>query len=119
VTSKAEMGLEYEHVFDQVMGVFGRVRGPFSMLLHSPEPTERLLPMVPFAREICAVDLKLLQIAILAAVREREANYVWAAQVDVARRVGLRELVIDLLRAKGDPSDLPRRSETSCFTCAS
>jgi 4-carboxymuconolactone decarboxylase len=107
VTGKAEMGSEYEHVFDQVMGVFGRVRGPFSMLLHSPELTERLLPMVPFAREICAVDPKLRQIAILAAVRERDANYVWAAQVDVARRVGLREPVIDLLRAKGDPSDLP------------
>ena len=40
-------------------------------------------------------------------MRERDANYVWAAQVDVARRVGLREPVIDLLRAKGDPSDLP------------
>jgi 4-carboxymuconolactone decarboxylase len=107
VTSKAEMESEYEHVFDQVMGVFGRVRGPFSMLLHSPKLTERLLPMVPFAREICTVDPKLRQIAILTAVRERDANYVWAAQVDVARRVGLRELVIDLLRTKGDPLDLP------------
>jgi 4-carboxymuconolactone decarboxylase len=107
VTSKTEMNLEYEHVFDQVMDVFGRIRGPFSMLLHSPQLTERLLPMVPFVREICAVDPKLRQIAILTAVRERDANYVWAAQVDVARRVGLREPVIDLLRAKGDPSDLP------------
>jgi hypothetical protein len=67
VTSKAEMGSEYGHVFDQVMGVFGRVRGPFSMLLHSPELTERLLPVVPFAREICVVDPKLRQIAVLTA----------------------------------------------------
>jgi 4-carboxymuconolactone decarboxylase len=107
VTSKTEMEAEYEYVFGQVMGVFGRVRGPFSMLLHSPELTERLLPMVPFAREICVVDPKLRQIAVLTAVRERDANYVWAAQVDVARRVGLREPVIDLLRAKGDPLELP------------
>jgi 4-carboxymuconolactone decarboxylase len=87
VTNKAEMEPGYEHVFDQVMGVFGRVRGPFSMLLHSPKLTERFLPMVPFAREICVVDPKLRQIAILTAVRERDANYVWAAQVDVARRL--------------------------------
>jgi hypothetical protein len=59
VTSKTEMESEYDHVFGQVMGVFGRVRGPFSMLLHSPELTERLLPMVPFPREICVVDSKL------------------------------------------------------------
>ena len=46
-------------------------------------------------------------IAALTAARERQAAYVWAAQVDVARRVGLREAVIDLLREKGDPAGLP------------
>jgi 4-carboxymuconolactone decarboxylase len=107
ITNKANMAPGQEHVFDQVMEVFGRVRGPFSMLLNSPKLAERLLPMVPFAREICIIDPPLRQIAILSAVRERDANYVWSAQVDVARRVGLREPVIDLLRAKGDPSDLP------------
>lgn len=90
VTSKDEMESEYEHAFDQVMAVFGRIRGPFSMLLHSPKLTERLLPMVPFAREICAVDPKLRQIAILTAVRERAANYVWAAQVDASARTSDR-----------------------------
>jgi 4-carboxymuconolactone decarboxylase len=107
VTSKAEMAPEHQHVFDQVMGVFGRIRGPFSMLLYSPELTERLLPMVPFAHDGTIVDPKLRQIAVLSAVRERDADYVWAAQVALARRVGLREPVIDLLRAKGDPSGLP------------
>ena len=107
VTSKAEMPAGQQYVFDQVMDVFGRIRGPFSMLLHSPKLTERLLPMVPFGREGTVIDPKLRLIAILTAVREREAEYVWAAQVDVARRVGLPEPVIDLLRAKGDPADLP------------
>ena len=89
------------------------------MLLHSPKLAERLLPMVPFAREICIIDPGLRQIAILTAVRERDANYVWAAQVDVARRVGLREPVIDLLRGKGDPSDLPPEERDIVLTCAS
>src|SRR5690348_18327669 len=106
VTGKEAMAPEQQHVFDQVMGVFGRIRGPFSMLLHSPKLAETLLPMVPFAREGTIIDPKLRQIAVLTAVRERDANYVWAAQVDVARRVGLREAVIDLLRAKGDPASL-------------
>jgi len=106
VAAKTDMAPENQHVFDQVMGVFGRVRGPFSVLLHSPKLAERLLPMVPFAREGLIVEPQLRQVAILTAVRERDANYVWAAQVDVARRAGLREEVIDLLRAKGDPADL-------------
>jgi 4-carboxymuconolactone decarboxylase len=107
IVAKTDLPPEQQHVFDQVMGVFGRVRGPFSMLLHSPKLAERLLPMVPFAREGMIVMPQLRQVAVLAAVRERDANYVWAAQVDASRRVGLREEVIDLLRTKGDPAALP------------
>jgi 4-carboxymuconolactone decarboxylase len=87
--------------------VFGNVRGPFSMLLHSPTLAERLLPLVTFFRDQSVVEGKLRSIAILTAVREREAAYVWSAQVAAARRNGLRDEVIDLLRAKGDPDPLP------------
>ena len=81
--------------------------GPFSMLLHSPKLAERLLPLVKFFRDESVVEAPLRSIAILTAVREREAAYVWAAQVGAARRNGLREAVIDLIRAKGDPASLP------------
>jgi 4-carboxymuconolactone decarboxylase len=89
-----------------VLEVFGRVRGPFSVLLHSPKLAERLLPLVTFNRIDSIVEPQLRSIAALTAARERDAAYVWAAQVDVARRVGLREAVIDLLRAQGDPAGL-------------
>ena len=45
-------------------------------------------------------------LAILVAVREREGEYVWAAQVGAARRAGVREEAIDLIRTKGDPAKL-------------
>jgi 4-carboxymuconolactone decarboxylase len=106
IAAKTDMAPGDQYVFDQVMGVFGRVRGPFGMLLHSPKLAERLLPMVPFAREGTLLDPQHRQIAVLAMVREKDANYVWAAQVDASRRAGLREEAIDLLRAKGDPSGL-------------
>jgi 4-carboxymuconolactone decarboxylase len=106
ITGKDDLAPEHQYVVDQVMGVFGRIRGPFSMLLHSPKLAERLLPMVPFAREGSIVEPQLRQVAVLTAVRERDANYVWAAQVDASRRIGLREAVIELLRAKGDPASL-------------
>jgi 4-carboxymuconolactone decarboxylase len=107
ITGKSDVPAEHHAVVDGVMKVFGNVRGPFSMLLHSPKLAERLLPLVTFFRDESVVDAKLRSIAILSAVREREAAYVWAAQVGAARRNGLREEVIDLLRAKGDPGKLP------------
>jgi 4-carboxymuconolactone decarboxylase len=107
VSDKSGVAPEHHAVVDAVQKVFGNVRGPFSMLLHSPKLAENVLPLVTFFRDQSVVDAKLRSIAILTAVREREAAYVWAAQVGAARRNGLREDVIDLLRAKGDPGKLP------------
>lgn len=107
VTGKADVAPEYHYVVDQVVSVFGNVRGPFSVLLHSPKLAEKLLKLVTFNRDESVVPGHLRSLAILAAVREKEAAYVWAAQVGAARRAGVPEATIDLLRAKGDPSGLP------------
>ena len=107
VTGKSDVPAEHHKVVDAVVEVFGGVRGPFSMLLHSPKLAERVLGLVKFFRDESVVEGRLRSVAILAAVREREAAYVWAAQVGAARRAGVREEVIDLLRAKGDPASLP------------
>jgi 4-carboxymuconolactone decarboxylase len=107
VSDKSSVKPQHHPVVDEVQKIFGNVRGPFSMLLHSPPLAEKLLPLVLFFREESVVDAKLRSVAILSAVREREAKYVWSAQVGAARRNGLREEVIDLIRAKGDPGKLP------------
>jgi 4-carboxymuconolactone decarboxylase len=107
VTGKSDVPAEYHTVVDDVMKVFGGVRGPFSIMLHSPKLAERVLPLVTFFREGSVVEPKLRSHAILAAVREREAAYVWSARVGAARRAGVPEATIDLLRTKGDPSSLP------------
>jgi 4-carboxymuconolactone decarboxylase len=106
ITGKSDLPPEHHAVVDSVLSVFGGVRGPFSMLLHSPALAERMLGLVTFFRDESVVAPALRSVGILSAVREREAAYVWAAQVAAARRNGLREEVIDVIRAKGDPSAL-------------
>src|SRR6266480_6582028 len=106
ITGKADVPAQSHDVVDDVVGVFGQIRGPFSMLLHSPPLAERMLSFVKFNRGGTVVEPKLLSHAILASVRERDANYVWAAQVGAARRAGVPEATIDMLRAKGDPAPL-------------
>ena len=107
IADKSSVAPAHHHVVDAVQKVFGNVRGPFSMLLHSPKLAERLLGMVTFFRDESVVDPKLRSVGILSAVREREAAYVWAAQVGAARRNGLSDEIIDVLRAKGDAGKLP------------
>jgi 4-carboxymuconolactone decarboxylase len=107
VTGKAEVPAEHHRVVDAVVEVFGNVRGPFSVLLRSPELAERVLGLVRFFRNESVVEARLRSVAILTAVREREAAYVWSAQVGAARRAGVPESTIDLIRAKAEPASLP------------
>jgi alkylhydroperoxidase family enzyme len=107
ITAKPDLPTEHHEVADAVLSVFGHIRGPFSMLLYSPTLAERLLPMVTFVRKDTIVETRLRFVAILTAAREREAEYVWGAQVALARTNGIREELIDLVRAKGDPGKLP------------
>ena len=107
ITGKNDVPAQYHNIVDDVVGVFGQIRGPFSMLLHSPKLAEKMLQLVKFNRDESIVEPQLRSIAILASVREREAAYVWAAQVGAARRAELSEATIDLLRAKGDAAKLP------------
>ncbi len=106
ITGKSDVPAEFHPVVDDVLSVFGQVRGPFSMLLHSPPLAERMLQFVKFNRGGTVVEPRLLSHAILASVRERDAHYVWSAQVGAARRAGVPEATIDMLRAKGDPGSL-------------
>ena len=103
ITGKADVAAEHHAVVDGVLKVFGQVRGPFSMLLHSPKLAERMLSIGNFYRDESIVEPKLRSLAILVAARERQGAYVWAAQVNAARRGGLREEAIDLIRKKADP----------------
>jgi len=106
VTATSDLSPEQHAAAEAVLKVFGHIRGPFSMLLHSPRLAEQLLPLVTFVRETNIVEPRLRFVGILTAVRESRADYVWAAQVEQARKNGIREEVIDLIRRGGDPGGL-------------
>jgi 4-carboxymuconolactone decarboxylase len=107
ITGKSDVAAEHHDVVDGVLKVFGQIRGPFSMLLHSPELAEQMLGLGNFYRDKSIVAPKDRSLAILVGVRERQGAYVWAAQVNAARRAGVREEAIDVIRARKDPAGLP------------
>ncbi|MBM3343583.1 MAG: hypothetical protein FJY56_15950 [Betaproteobacteria bacterium] len=91
---------------DAIIKVFGHIRGPFSVLMHSPTLAARLVPMVSFVRDDTIVEPPLRFVAILTAARACDAPYVWAAQVAQARKHHIREDLINHIRAQGDPAKL-------------
>src|ERR1700733_15655221 len=107
IHDKSQVPAEAQHVAEDVIGVFGRIRGPFSVFLNSPKLADKMLALVKFNRNDCVLEPRLLSHAILAAVREKDSAYVWSAQGGAAKRAGVDDATIDLLRTKGDASGLP------------
>jgi 4-carboxymuconolactone decarboxylase len=107
VADKSEVPAEHQHIAEGVLEVFGAIRGPHSILLHSPLVDERVLSLGNYFRYDSVVKSPERELAIITAAREKDALYVWAAQVAAGRRAGLREEAIALVRERGDPAGLP------------
>src|SRR5260370_32611389 len=90
ITGKSDVPAKYHGVVDDVIKVFGGIRGPFSILLHSPNLAERLLKLITFNREDNVVEPKLRSVAILSAVRAPTAPSVLARLGAAPRLAGVR-----------------------------
>src|SRR5262249_47623024 len=51
------------------------------------------------------------EVAVLAAAREFDIDYVWAAHVPTAQRAGVADATIDVIRDRGDLASLSRREQ--------
>jgi 4-carboxymuconolactone decarboxylase len=106
ISDKSEVALEHQHVVDGVLEVFGAIRGPHSILLHTPQLDEHALALGNYFRYSSVVKSPERELAIITAAREKDCLYVWAAQVAAGRRGGLREDAITVVRDGGDTAHL-------------
>jgi 4-carboxymuconolactone decarboxylase len=107
IASKADMPAEHHDLVDHVMKVFGALRGPSSVLLHSPKMAWSVFRLGDYFREASIVEPRPRSVGILIAARERQGVYVWGAQVNAARRNGVPDDVIELVRQRAEPSRYP------------
>ena len=107
IAAKSDVPAEHHDLVDHVMKVFGALRGPSSVLLHSPKMAWNVLSLGDYFREQSIVEPRTRSVGILIAARERQGVYVWGAQVNAARRNGVPDAVIDLIRSRAEPSRYP------------
>jgi 4-carboxymuconolactone decarboxylase len=112
VSDKSQVPAEHAAVVDAVLETFGGIRGPHSILLHSPAMDKSALELGNYFRYdgVCKSPEK--ELAIITGAREKDCRYVWAAQVAAGRRNGLREEAIDAVKHRRDASELePHEAE--------
>lgn len=107
ISDTADLPEERHEEFDAIVEVLHGVRGPFSVLLHSPGLAQKVMQagaqirlnstLTPFQREL----------AVIAVSREKDAAYEWNAHVAAGKRAGMTDTTIDRVRSGGSVEGLP------------
>jgi len=111
ITSKEQVASEHQPIFDAVAEGRGSVRGPFSIMMHSPRCAGVCSPPATFLRFQSSVKPKEGELAI-ATAREKDCPFVWAA-TDAGRKAGTREEAISVVRDRRTRADSRRTSARS------
>ena len=98
ITQRHEVPAEAHAIFDAITASRGNVRGPFSVLMHSPEIAGRLAHLGTFVRFESSLPPLVRELAAATAARECECAYEWATHVISAREVGTSDATIDAIR---------------------
>jgi alkylhydroperoxidase family enzyme len=106
ITEKSQIPEDRHHEYDEIVGVLGRVGGPFGLLMYSPGLAEMVCKTGAHVRLKSELTMVERELALLSTLREKDAAYEWSGHVKTARDAGMREEAIDVMRAGSDPSGL-------------
>src|SRR5262245_4224909 len=107
ITRREQVAEAHRGIFDTVAEGRGSVRGPFSILMQSPELCRRHLDVGTYLRFRSQVKPEARELAIIATAREKDCPYVWAAHAPAARKAGIGEATVAAVRDRGDLAGLP------------
>ena len=101
IQQRSDVPAEAAHHFDSIASSRGRVSGPFSVLLNSPEVAGRAAHLGAYIRFESTLDPDIKELAIITTSREFDCHYEWSAHVVLAREAGVRGEAIDAVANRG------------------
>lgn len=106
VTSRSQLPEADRRHFDAIAESRGGVRGPFTVLLNSPEVAGRAAHLGAYIRFESGLPGPLRELTILATAYEWDCAYEWAAHEPIARGEGVGDDAIDVAMQRGTLADL-------------
>ena len=101
IQQRSDVPEEASHHFDSIASSRGRVSGPFSVLLNSPEVAGRAAHLGSYIRFESTLDPAIKELAIITTSREFDCHYEWSAHVVLAREAGVRAEAIEAVANRG------------------
>lgn len=104
--SRDQLNPQEQQFFDEIVGTRGGVRGPYGVLLHSPDLASSVAHTGTYLRFESDMPNALKEVVILTTAREIKSQFEFTSHVALARRAGVSE---DTIRAITD-GKAPRRA---------
>ncbi len=101
IRSKSDLPENKQQIFDFIAESRGRVAGPFSLLLNSPEMAQRVAHLGTYLRFESSLSNVQKELAIITTARENDCEFEWAAHTRLARKAGVREEAIEIIASHG------------------
>src|SRR3954452_23793937 len=92
-------------------GPRGSVRGPFNVLLRSPELMSPLQKVGEYLRFKCQLDRRIAELATLIAARQWTQVYEWSAHHPLALKAGLKPEIADAIAEGRRPTGMAADEE--------
>lgn len=112
VTDRDELPESQRHNYDRIEESRGAVRGPFPVLLNSPELGGRIGHLGTYIRFESRLSGRDRELAILTTARELDCTYEWAAHEPIAREEGVRDEAIEAVADRQPTDDLTETEST-------
>lgn len=107
VSQREQVAAEHRASFDAVARVRGTVHGPYGVLMHSPKLCLLVREVSMFLRNRSLLTALTRELCTLAVAREKDCSYVWASHVVSARKAGISDATIAVVRERADAATLP------------
>lgn len=112
ITRRDQVADEHQALFDAIAESRGRVRGPFSVLLNSPEIAGRAAHLGSYIRFESTLSPQQRELAIITAAREFDCQYEWSAHAVMAKNEGVGEDAIDAVANRAPVGSLTEEEAT-------
>ncbi|MPZ49423.1 MAG: hypothetical protein GEU75_09030 [Dehalococcoidia bacterium] len=107
ITSRDAVSPDTYPIFDSIVASRGAVRGPFTVLMYSPEVARRVAEYGAFVRFESSLPSHLREAAATTVVREYECAYEWAMHSVSAPEAGVSPATMAVIRDRASLDSLP------------
>ena len=109
ITNREDLPENGRRFYDAIVASRKRIGAPYNFLLHAPDLAARTAHLIGYSLFSTDFPEDVKELAICTVAREMDCTYEWAAHADDARKAGVREEDLEIVRDRKAPAGLGER----------